>query len=117
MATVLRHLGAALLGVVVGLAALAAHRDRLLGLPVGLVVALGATFAVAWALRLTAHPRLTASYAAGWLVVFGTAIAGRPEGDYLVAADLAGYGLMAGGLALLVVAAFSLSAPRRRSGR
>jgi hypothetical protein len=114
--TVLRHVLCALTGAVTGLAAVAVHRSAF---PVGLLLALVTTFGVAWTLQRSSHPRTAGSYAVGWLLVFGAVFAGRPEGDYAVVADLAGYALMAAALLLAVVgvvaAAGGRDAERRRS--
>jgi hypothetical protein len=40
--------------------------------------------------------------------VLGTALAGRPEGDYVLASDRAGYVMMATGFALVVLGITSL---------
>jgi hypothetical protein len=76
------------------------------------VLALVTTFAVAWALRHSSRPRTAASYAAGWLVVFGAVFAGRPEGDYAVVADLAGYALMVAAVLLAVVGVIAVAGGR-----
>jgi Family of unknown function (DUF6113) len=106
----LAHVVALLLGAAVGLASVAVHRRTLLGLPAGLALALATTFVVAWALRQSWRPRLTTSYGAGWLVVFGIAVVGRPEGDYALANDFDGYTLVGAGFVVLVVSLTSLAA-------
>ena len=105
------HVGAALTGALASLAALAVHRSGPGWFVLAGVVSLGA----AWLLRGTAHPRLAASYSLGWLLVFGVAVAGRREGDYVLATDLAGYGLMAVAFALVALAVSVL--PGRRPPR
>ena len=109
-----RHLAAGLVGVAAGTAAVLVHRHVLAGLPAGLLLALLASFATAFALRVSRAPRLTATFAAGWVVAFGVFIAGRSEGDYAIAADVPGYVLMGGALALVLVGvtAFSRRPPR-----
>ncbi len=106
--TLFWHVLAALVGATVALAAVAVHRTMVEGLPVGLVVSLGATLVVAWALRLQ-HRRLAASYCLGWVVTVGLTITGRPEGDYAIASDLRGYLLMAVSLAVIVIGLTSLA--------
>ena len=98
------HASAALVGATVGFASVVVHRTGVLQLPLGLVT----TFAVAWALRISAVRRLATSYAAGWLIVFGYVLAGRPEGDYAVAGDLTGYLLIAAAFGMLVIGVSSL---------
>lgn len=105
------HLPVTVMGAAVGVAATAVHRLEAgafgAALPLGLALAVLATFAVALVLRRIPVPsRLATSYAVGWLVVFALALQGRPEGDYLVAGDAVGYALMltaAGVLALGLV--------------
>lgn len=96
--------GAALVGAVTGVAALAVHRSG----PGWLALAVTASLGPAWALRSTGTPRVGAAYCLGWLVVLGIALAGRPEGDYVVASDTAGYILMATGFVLVVLGVTSL---------
>lgn len=98
------YLLTALLGAAVALASLATHRS---GVPL-LVLAAVASLAAAWALRGTARPSLAASYSFGWLVIFGVAATGRGEGDYVLAADVAGYTLVAAALLLVVIGVTSL---------
>jgi hypothetical protein len=108
--TVLRHAAALILGAVVGLAAVVVHRSVV---PLGLLLALAGTFAVAWWWQRSSTPRAAATYAAGWFAVLLVVLLGRPEGDYAVAADIPGYGLLAGGLLLVVVALVALVGGRR----
>lgn len=107
----MRHVGTFLLGAVVALACLAVHR-RVAGpgqlVPWGVALAVAASWGAGWWLRGCRRPRLATSYALGWLAVFSAALLGRPEGDYVVAADLRGYALMATGLGVLVVAVAGL---------
>lgn len=105
------HVGAALAGALASVAALAVHRSG----PGWLVLAVVVSLAAAWVLRGTPRPRLATTYAVGWLVVFGIALAGRREGDYVVAADLAGYTLMAAAFGLVVLAVTAL--PGRQARR
>ena len=103
---------AALIGAATAVAALAVHRSG----PAGLALAVAASVAVAWGLRSTGTPRLGAAYCVGWLVVLGFALAGRPEGDYVLAGDTAGYVMMATGFALVVLGITSLGRGRARPG-
>ena len=103
---------AALIGAATAVAALAVHRSG----PAWLALAVAASVAVAWGLRATGTPRLGAAYCLGWLVVLGFAFAGRPEGDYVLAGDTAGYVMMATGFALVVLGITSLGHGRTRPG-
>jgi hypothetical protein len=103
------HAGALLLGAAVAVASLAVHRDVLAGFPAGLVFVAVVSVYVALVLRHLAAPgRTAASYCLGWLAVLSYALLGRPEGDYLVAADLEGYGLIVIGLVIVLVLLSSL---------
>lgn len=95
---------AALIGAATAVAAIAVHRSG----PGWLTLAVTASLGVAWGLRSTGTPRLGAAYCLGWLVVLGFALAGRPEGDYVLASDTAGYVMMATGFALVVLGITSL---------
>ena len=110
------HLATFVLGAAVALASLAVHR-RTVGpgqaVPWGLLLAVATSWATAWWLRGTRSPRLATSYAAGWLVVFSLAVLGRPEGDYVVAADLRGYALMAAALGMLMAGTVGLGGRSR----
>ena len=118
MSRLLLHAGALLLGAVVALASVAVHRDAAGPLPWGLVLALGATFAVPWALAgVPGQRRLVTSYALGWVVLLGLVVTGRPEGDYAVAGDLPGYALMTAGLVLVVLGLAALPARGAQSAR
>jgi hypothetical protein len=109
---ILRHAGSVVLGAAVAVASVAVYRSTALGVPFGLLLAVAASLGTAARLRWSRRPRLAASYAAGFLVVFGLVIAGRPEGDYAVASDVRGYTLMAASLAVLVLGVTALGAPR-----
>ncbi len=104
------HLVGVLLGVLTALAALAVHRSG----PAWLVLAVGVSVAVPVLLRGTTAPRASASYCLGWLVVFGVAVAGRREGDYVLAGDPAGYTLMGTAFVLVAVGVSALPDRRRR---
>ena len=105
----LGYLGALLLGALTALAAIAVHRSGLPWLTLAVVASIGA----ALVLRGTPWPRLASSYCLGWLVVFGIAIVGRPEGDYALASDLAGYTLTVVAFVLVLLGVASLPGRRR----
>lgn len=110
LVALLRHAGCVLLGVLVALGALAAHRSAP---PWGLLLAVAASWAVPWRLLLSRWPRTAASYVVGWLAMLGLVVAGRPEGDYALAGDLAGYSLLAAGFVLVGVGVVALAGGRR----
>jgi hypothetical protein len=103
---------AAFIGAATGVAAIAVHRSG----PGWLTLAVAASLGVAWGLRSTETPRLGAAYCLGWLVVLGFALAGRAEGDYVLAGDTAGYVMMATGFALVVLGITSLGRGEVRPG-
>ncbi len=94
----------ALVGVVVGLASVAVH-----GLTLGLLLAVSATAATAYALPGGWTWRLP--FAAGWCLVVARAALPRGSGSYLVAADPGGYALVLGAVMLLLFTV--LTATRR----
>jgi len=115
---VIGHVGALLLGAAVAVASLAVHRDRLAGVPAGLLFVAVVSLYVAWLLRhVTATGRAAASYCVGWLAVLSYFLIGRPEGDFLVAADVEGYGLIGVGLLIVVVLLSSLARRARSTPR
>jgi len=73
----------------------------------------GTSYALPWWLVRSTWPRTAASYVVGWLVVLAVAVDGRPEGDYVLASDLAGYALLAAGFGLVLVGIVSLAGGRR----
>lgn len=101
--------GLVLLGVLLALLCLIAYRQAwyVAGvlLPWGLALALLATYAT---VRAAAYPDGPAAGAmacgAGWVVTMIVLFRPRDEGDYLLAADVRGYGLLLGGM-LVVTAA------------
>ena len=109
--SLVRHSGCVLLGVLVALAAVGVHRSLF---PLGVLLAVAATWAVPWWQLRSPWPRTAASYCLGWLGMFAVVVAGRPEGDYALAGDLAGYSLMAAGFALVVVGIVALAGSSRR---
>ncbi len=108
--SILRGAVCLLLGAAVAVGALAVHRMLV---PLGLVLALGTTFATAWWLRRTVG-RTAVLYVAGWLAVLVVAVVGRPEGDYVIANDIRGWSMIAAGLGLVVVGLVSLAGGRPR---
>jgi hypothetical protein len=108
--SLLRHAGCVLLGVLVALAAVGVHRSLP---PLGLLLAVATTWAVPWWLLRSRWRRTAASYCLGWLVMLGVVVAGRPEGDYVLAGDLAGYALMAAGFLVVVVGVVALAGGSR----
>lgn len=103
---------AALVGAATAVAAVAVHRSG----PGWLTLAVAASLGMAWALRTTGTPRLGSAYCLGWVGVFGVALAGRPEGDYAVAGDTAGYVMMVTGFALVVLGITSLGSGAAHPG-
>ena len=104
----MRHLLAVAAGALVGLCALAVHRSW----PWGLLLAVVTSLAVTWWLRQGDAGRVAASFALGWLVMFGIATAGRPEGDYAVAADASGTVMAGVALVMVVLGVTALARPR-----
>jgi hypothetical protein len=107
---------ALLLGGVVAVSAVAVHRQVADGLPWGVVLAVVASVAVGWGARRVwpARPTLASAYGLGWLVVFGLALVGRPEGDYAIAADARGYLLIGAALVMVAVTVGALAWSRPR---
>jgi hypothetical protein len=99
-ATLLGVLLGAALGSALALAAIPAHRHVLtvagLALPSGLVIAVGAALCCGWALRGTGLT--TVGVGIGWLAVLIGALPGGPGGDYVYLTDVAGWGLLIGGV-------------------
>lgn len=92
-------------GAAVAVCAVALH-DHLWGLLLGSVTTIACLVALpgGWWARLP--------FALGWAVVLWFATFERPEGDYLVSADVDGYVLLAFGMGV-VVGGFVGLAPRR----
>lgn len=111
------YAGGLLLGAAVALCSVAVYRDTVLGLPGGTVLALVTTFSTVWLLRQPpAPPRTATAYAVGWLALFGGVVAGRPEGDFAIAADVRGYLMMGVAFVVVVLGITSLAARGRRAG-
>jgi len=96
--------------------ALLTHRLGGNTLPWGLVLAAAASVSISWALTvLDAGPMAVVAYGLGWGAVVVVALGGRPEGDYLVAADLLGWGLLIGVTsAVFVVTVLGVAVGTRR---
>lgn len=103
--------GAAGLGVGVAGLGLLAHRHVVrvgdVPLPWGLALALVTAFAIVVAVGLAGAPA-AAIVAGGWTVCVLLVLRGRPEGDFLLAADATGQAFAWGGLAT-VAAGFVVS--------
>jgi hypothetical protein len=109
--SIVRGAACLLLGAAVAIGVLAVYREMT---PLGLALALGTTFAVAWWLLRSRRPAAAAGYVAGWLVVLAVALVGRPEGDFVIANDVRGWSVIGGGLGLVVVGIVSLAGGRDR---
>ena len=105
---VLAGLLAGALGAFAAVLALLAHRvmSPLGGveLPWGLGLSLLCVFALVCAAGALGGAVAAACVAGGWVLCLLLALNGRPEGDYLLAADGVGKGLLWGGLATVAVA-------------
>ena len=112
MTRVLRHVAALLVGALVALAAVAVHRSAF---PLGLLLGVVTSYAVAWWLLRSSVPRTASSYALGWLAVFAVVVTGRPEGDFALAQDLRGLSLMVAGFGIVVVAVVGFTGGRGSS--
>lgn len=93
-------------GAATGLATVALH-DLAWGLP----LAVAATVATLVALPAGWWSRL--AYVVGWDAMVAWLTVPRPEGDYLLSQDVAGYAVLGLGLVLLVVGIGTLPRPRR----
>jgi hypothetical protein len=96
-------LGAALLGAGIDVLALAIHREvwrpGSLTLPWGLLLGLATSLACGVAAAILAGRRLGGmSFTVGWIAVLFLALQGRPEGDFVVAADPLGWAFLAIGV-------------------
>ena len=105
--SVIAPLAAGVLGFGVALLGLLVHRDatRLasIGVPWGVALSLLTSFAVVCAAGALSGAPAAACAAAGWVGCLLFALQGRPEGDYLLAADAVGQGFVWGGLATVGV--------------
>lgn len=105
----LAAVGLLVAGAVTGLAAVAVH-ERWWGLPLAAAATvLGlAALVPGWWSRL--------AFAVGWDAMLLVLASPRPEGDYAVSSDLAGYALLGLGLAVLVTGLVTLPGPGGRAG-
>jgi hypothetical protein len=96
----------AALGAVSCLAGAVVHREAVFVggfavLPYGLLLVLATTWSVGRAMRQVFGGLGGICFAGGWLTAFSWLLLGRPEGDYVVANDFLGWGLLAGGVIVL----------------
>ena len=96
--------GLLVVGAVTGLASVAVHE-----LWWGLVLAVAATLLALLALPAGWWSRL--AFAAGWVGLVGWLVTPRPEGDYAISQDTAGFTLLGLGVLVLVLGLATL--PRR----
>lgn len=114
-----------LAGVGTALCGLAVHRHvwRVLEVPLpwGLLLALGAAFAVVYAAGLLADAPGFLGVGAGWVIATMWLQSPRSEGDFLVVADWIGYAFLFGGMAVVaaavVLSSIAAGRPVRREGR
>ena len=97
-----------LLGLVVGLSAVALHLRWW-----GLLLAIAATATTAYALPPGWWARMP--FAFGWVAMVGYLAFPRGEGDYAISSDAPGYVLLGFAVALLVAATVTLQPVRRGS--
>lgn len=102
---VLAALGTLVLGLAVGLSAVALHHRWW-----GMLLAFAATATTAYALPSGWWARVP--FAVGWVAMVGYLAYGRDEGDFVIAGDVQGYTLLGFAVALLVAAMVTL--PNRR---
>lgn len=102
------HVAALLVGALVGLLSVAVHRE---GAAV-LLLAVATSLATAAWLHGSVRRSLAAAYCLGWVALLGAVSVGRPEGDYALAADPAGYVVVGTGLVLLAAGIGSLGSAR-----
>lgn len=100
--------GLLVLGAAVGTATVWVH-------PVGWGLALGAAATLAALVAAPAGWRRLA-YGVGWVVAAGWFVFARPEGDFVISSDPAGYAVLGLGLVVVVLVVATVPGPRRRSG-
>jgi hypothetical protein len=94
------------LGAVSCLAGAVVHREAVFAggiavLPYGLLLALATTWWVGRAMRQVFGAAGGICVVLGWLTALSWLLLGRPEGDFVVANDMLGWGLLAGGVIVL----------------
>jgi hypothetical protein len=94
------------LGAVCCLAGAVVHREAVFAggyavLPYGLALAIATTWSAGKAMRDVFGDAGGISVVIGWLAALSWLLLGRPEGDFVVANDFLGWGLLAGGVIVL----------------
>jgi len=94
------------LGFATCLAAAVVHREAFFAggiavFPYGLLLALATTWSVGKAMRDVFGAAGGICVVVGWLTTLSWLLLGRPEGDFVVANDSLGWGLLAGGVIVL----------------
>ncbi|WP_156388494.1 MULTISPECIES: hypothetical protein [unclassified Nocardioides] len=97
---------AALIGGGTAIASVLVHEKSWAWLALALAAPLSATWALSagW---------LRSGFGLGWLAMVFLLLQTRPEGDYVVLSSARGYGLLVGGLAMLVFVIVTLPVRRR----
>lgn len=103
----LTALGLLVVGAGTGIATVALHQ-----LWWGFLLAFAATLATAYALPPGWWSRL--AFVVGWVLMVGWLALPRPEGDYLISSDVAGYAVLGLGLVLLTFGIATLPRPKMR---
>ena len=103
---VLAAVGLLLLGAGTGIATVALHT-------IGWGFALGTAATVVAAFALPAGWWSRLPYCAGWVAMVSWLAVPRPEGDYVLSSDSAGYAVLGLGVALLVFGIATLPRPTR----
>lgn len=103
----LRLLALLVAGAFVCFCSLFVHRHEWVvgsvALPWGAVLCLATGYFGARGAGLSGGSPGAIAFGIGWLAILVATATGRPEGDYLIAADLRGYALMIGGLVLVAL--------------
>jgi hypothetical protein len=94
------------LGAVSCLVGAVVHREAVFAggyavLPYGLLLALATTWSVGKAMQDVFGAAGGICVVVGWLTALSLLLLGRPEGDFVVANDFLGWGLLAGGVIVL----------------